>query len=377
MMNQSHNSCRILITGPAPEFHGGVARYINLLIETINPAQVDFCRLVIGKRVLTSPGWNRPFEYFLEIIQFISTIIWKKPDLVHLNPSLSYSSLPLNLILLLISKLLGKPVLIMFHGWEDGIANAMVLNSPFGWLLKKLLLRADHYLVLAEKFKKQLICAGVPEKTISITSMMIETSHFGWFLDAKKLQPGDALLILFLSRLEREKGIWVLIDTIEYWRDNHPDLPLHLTIAGDGSQKIELENYVNKKRLHPLIQFAGYVRGHEKMELLQNSHVFVFPSSHNEGFPNAILEALAVGLPVIYTPIGACAEILDDENGIRIGLNNLSGEVLAKAILDLYRDENRRLTLAANNRNLVLLRFGAKSVSDQIAILYQKLIKHK
>ena len=94
------------------------------------------------------------------------------------------------------------------------------------------------------------------------------------------------------------------------------------------------------------------MKGRERMSIMKNSDIFIFPSSHSEGFPNVIIEALANRLPLVYTPVGALDDVLDSDNGIRIELNLLSGETIGKAIECLYHNNGLREKMGRANSQL-------------------------
>jgi glycosyltransferase involved in cell wall biosynthesis len=74
------------------------------------------------------------------------------------------------------------------------------------------------------------------------------------------------------------------------------------------------------------------------LAILGSAHIFCFPTD-SEGFPKAVHEALACGLPVITTPVSVLPQLIGDRNGIL--LNDIQPQTIAQAILDLISDEQR------------------------------------
>jgi glycosyltransferase involved in cell wall biosynthesis len=118
------------------------------------------------------------------------------------------------------------------------------------------------------------------------------------------------------------------------------------------------------------------VRDEDKYASFQEADLFVFPSFHAEGFPIAVIESLAAGLPVIYTPVGALAEILGPENGMRIELEDVSAESLGQGIWDLYQDPDRRVAMGMANTQLAQ-RFDVKVVCAETAQVYRQVAEGK
>ena len=117
----------------------------------------------------------------------------------------------------------------------------------------------------------------------------------------------------------------------------------------------------------------GYVRGAEKHRLFREADLFAFPSSHDEGFPTVIVEALGAGLPIIYTPVGGLEQGLGTTNGVRIELSELAGETLERSMWELYRDPSRRRVIAEANRELARARYDVGVVCAQMGEIYQQV----
>ncbi len=209
---------RVLVTSPPFELEGGVANYVRLLLKHMAPEKASFEHVSVGKQSDSSSIWRRPFEYFSSLWRFVRTFLRANPDVVHINPSLNWGSLPLSLVLVVLSKALSdRPVVLFFHGWDDAIAEAMTRRSLIGRLLSSVLAHADHYLVLANRFRDQLIAAGFPAQRITVTSTMVEADKLRASTTPGSSQPKTErpFHILFLSRLVRAKGVWELMDAME------------------------------------------------------------------------------------------------------------------------------------------------------------------
>ena len=136
------------------------------------------------------------------------------------------------------------------------------------------------------------------------------------------LKPGG---LVSVGRLTHQKGIDMLIDALALCA--RP--ALHLTIIGDGPLRKDLEQRAKAKGVARQVTFAGFQKN--PYPFIARAAAFVL-SSRYEGFPNAVLEALACGTPVIALPApGGVRELLESVRGCTIA-DQVSAESLAKAI---------------------------------------------
>ncbi len=365
---------RILITGPSSKDIGGVLNYYETLIQNTKDETLKFIYVEVGRSSSTSPMWKRPLDYLLSIFRFRKAIIKNKPDLIQISPSLNWTSLPLNLVLLVTAKIFYRnPILVFFHGWRKDIGKLIQTNTIHGWLIRKILLEADYYAVLAGAFRMSLVAAGFDENRILVTSMMVDTSEYK-VREFDNKASEKPFKVLFLSRIERDKGSRELIAAIRWILETQPYAKFQFIIAGCGSDEKYLRSELKPEIETGIVIMPGYLRGDEKIHAYEEADIYVFPSFHNEGFPNTILEAMAAGLPMIYTSVGALKDILAPENGICIQLEELSGINIGKAIWSLHQDEQARRNISKTNRNLVKEKFDTSVVSSQMIDFYSRII---
>lgn len=141
--------------------------------------------------------------------------------------------------------------------------------------------------------------------------------------------------ILAMGRLDRHKGYDLLINSFAAAKTSHPEW--RLVILGEGPERSNLEGLASCLGIRDDILMPGVVD--EPYEWMQKADFFVHPSRY-EGFPNAILEAMASGLAVIATdcPSGPAEIIRHNENGLLIPKDNLKS--LERAIIRLMEDND-------------------------------------
>ena len=140
--------------------------------------------------------------------------------------------------------------------------------------------------------------------------------------------------IVTMGRLSQEKNQKLLIESFASIAQKYPEYTVE--IYGDGPMKQELQDCINNLKLENQVLLMG--RKSNVLDYIQDASIFVLPSN-SEGMPNALLEAMSLGLPCIATdcPIGGPAAIIKNmENGILIPMNDL--EMLADSISILIDD---------------------------------------
>ena len=165
--------------------------------------------------------------------------------------------------------------------------------------------------------------------------------------------------ILFLAWVDRNKGIIELIEACKKLNDE--GIVFELNICGNGLAFKEANELVKSLNINKHTVFHGWVDPIKKHDLLSKSSVFVLPT-YFEGMPNALLEAMAYGIPSIATNVGAIPDvILNGHNGILIDVKSIDALYRAlkkvllnnKAALDLGREG--RLRIEENHATQVII----------------------
>lgn len=155
------------------------------------------------------------------------------------------------------------------------------------------------------------------------------------------------------ARLVEKKGHTTLIDAISIAKQN--GLLVHIDCYGDGPLLSKLEAYAQEKGVRDLVTFKG-VASHEYLQerLLSGDYdVAVMPSvtasdGDKEGIPVFLMEAMAVGLPVIATDNGGIPELIDENSGIIVKEFDAIG--LCEAFISIAKSEEERLKFSTNSK---------------------------
>jgi glycosyltransferase involved in cell wall biosynthesis len=176
--------------------------------------------------------------------------------------------------------------------------------------------KVDCYIAISSEIRAGLVTAGIDSGKIVAIPNGINTGKFVPVSDARRLElraelrlPANKLLLIYTGRLAVSKGVMMLIDV---WRELAPKYPdAHLVLAGTGlgsfdNCEAELHAFVTAHGLEHRVTSTGNVTNVH--EYLQACDIFVFPSDY-EGFGLSILEALAVGLPMVGTRVGVATDV--------------------------------------------------------------------
>lgn len=166
--------------------------------------------------------------------------------------------------------------------------------------------------------------------------------------------------IVNFCRLEPQKNLMLLIESMVKIHIDYPGYVLE--IYGDGSQRIELQNYCIANGIDKYIHFMGFEN--EIYKKIVNAALFV-SSSNYEGISNSMLEAVAIGVPTISTdcPIGGARMVIEDhKNGILVPVNGKT-EMVA-AIKEILSNENFANQLSANGVK-IRDKFSVGNIAEQ------------
>lgn len=164
----------------------------------------------------------------------------------------------------------------------------------------------------------------------------------------KKLKIKNKFVITFTGRLIYAKGVQDLINAVESIKN------IKLLIIGEGPYKEYLKRIAKKKKIDA--SFLGQKSQEEIVDILNISDIFINPS-FSEGLPTSVLEAGAVGLPIIATAVGGTEEIIKNyKTGILVKPNNTAQ--LRKKILELIKDKELRERLSKEVQKTVRKKFN-------------------
>ena len=186
-------------------------------------------------------------------------------------------------------------------------------------------------------------------------------------------QPTDDIIkIIFTARMVREKGVIVLIEAAERLRQQYEGHVEFWLCGGlSGNPKAMTEAELTQLCDGKYIQWLGFRS--DVRELLMQSHIVAFPSYYREGVPKSLIEACAIGRPIVTTNSIGCKDTVDDgANGFLIPIKD--SECLAAKLTQLIEDRALREQMGKCAREKAEQEFSVKTVIDKHLQVYEKLV---
>jgi glycosyltransferase involved in cell wall biosynthesis len=237
----------------------------------------------------------------------------------------------------------------------------------------------DLFIAQTVQVKDELIGMGIAEERIVNFTNSVDTGFFAplksstekKFLKKKWRLPKSKLIFTYCGRLVRRKG---LLNLINAWQKVDNQKAVLLIVGSGKGQPDSIEEEL--RRAAGDIKDDGVIfldpQPREAVaEILKTSDAFVYPSIHPEGTALSVLEAMAVGLPVIVSDIGGLNEVvLGEDYGVVVPPDNI--EELAAAISDLIKNPNKREGLGKKGRWLVAERFSTEKLVEKYLLLFSQ-----
>ena len=214
----------------------------------------------------------------------------------------------------------------------------------------------DHFIAVSEFVRNTMIRYGINEQAISTVHNFIKAATL-----VPSFQVGE--YFLYVGRIEEIKGIRTLLSAMG-------QVPGKLVVVGDGEILSELKEEVGRRALN--VDFVGFRSGKELHDLIRGSRCVIVPSEWNETFGLIVLEANALGKPVIASRIGGMQEVVrSGENGILFEAGNV--EQLVKALEWVRQNPEQAVAMGRAGRKLAETVFGKDEHYRKIMAIYRRL----
>ena len=328
---------KILIIHPYPfsEYKGGVELYCQNLEKSL------FKYIKISQlnghyfKILGEP---------LPKIKIFQTIQDIKPDIIHLQGPRPFAT-----ITGIFGKILKRKTVLTYHAHLNPKNYLKKIIAVLDQFISKYIF---HFLIVTSEDYKNKVAKFFPEKRIKVIPLLIDNRFFQYQKTKeeckKELGIGEEKIVLFAGKLDIHhyyKGVDILIEVAKLLPEG-----IKIIIVGDGDKRKDYEKMVLDFGVGKRIEFVGEMEQENLMKYYCASDIFALPStSDSEGFGFVLLEAMAMGLPIITTNIVGSAQIIKEKKaGIIIPPNN--PEALTQAIQDLFKDNSLYQTLRENGK---------------------------
>jgi len=297
--------------------------------------------------------------YFLSCLYFLF-VHRRKFDLVHCHILHGFHSMAS----VLLRKIFRKKVIIKVA--STGVLSDLVMlrQSLFGAYMLRFLRGADRLVALCSQAVAEARAHGFPEDRIVSIPNGVDASRFKPLLSREHSRKK----IVYAGSLTATKGVDVLIDAFAGLHQEHA--LLRLDIFGDGPLRERLQEKAAQLGLSEEIRFYGAVSGIERH--LDSSCIFVQPSMV-EGMSNVILEAMAAGLPVVATRVGAAPDMIKDGvNGLLVDAGK--PDQIRDAVVRIVSDDDFAQQIGRAARRVIESHYAIEEVADQYRTLYNDIM---
>lgn len=290
-------------------------------------------------------------------------------DVIHLN---GYRSL-MNLQIVNALQDADLPLVIQPHGAMQVIVNTFFIKRMYDRLLgRRELERAQAFIALQASERDQILSHGVPAERIAVIANGLDPRNYhldvspGAFRKHYGVSP-DKKLILFLGRINRKKGVDMLIEAFAQLEDVDAVLAV---VGPDDGQLPEVQTLIARHDLAERVILTGLLSGDDVLEAYRDADLFVLPC-RTDTFPTTIMEACLLGTPMVVTEGCEIAHLVKD----RVAeVTSFDPGLFAEAMRRVLSDRDLYGKYQAGCAEMMQDTFSIGATVDRLEGLYQGLI---
>jgi glycosyltransferase involved in cell wall biosynthesis len=264
----------------------------------------------------------------------------------------------------LAAKLLGKKILFVRHQTDR-------IRKTTRWLIHA---HVAAVVAVSGAVRQALSASGIRADKITVIHNSISLAKFDPSrIDREALRKelgiaGNESLIGTVGKLNRGKGVYELLRAVGMIAEGNG--PVKLVFVGDGEEREGLGKEAERLGIRDKIIFTGVRKDVERIYAAMD--IFVLPSTCDEAFGIVIIEAMAMGKPVIGTMVGGIPELIADrKNGILVPPGN--EKALAAAIREYLTNSDLSARVAAAGRQTVESEFSDRTLGDRFEEVFKEL----
>ncbi|EGK3592290.1 MULTISPECIES: colanic acid biosynthesis glycosyltransferase WcaL [Enterobacteriaceae] len=258
----------------------------------------------------------------------------------------------------------------IFHGID--ISSREVLNH-YTPEYQQLFRRGDLMLPISDLWAGRLQKMGCPREKIAVSRMGVDMTRFS---PRPVKTPATPLEIISVARLTEKKGLHVAIEACRQLKEQ--GMAFRYRILGIGPWERRLRTLIEQYQLEDVVEMPGFKPSHEVKAMLDDADVFLLPSvtgadGDMEGIPVALMEAMAVGIPVVSTLHSGIPELVEaDKSGWLVPEND--ARALAQRLAAFSQlDTNELAPVIKRAREKVEHDFNQQVINRELASLLQAL----
>jgi len=370
-----NDKLKVLLISPSPPPVGGIQSWtINLINHFKHQDQIELFyedTAVKYRGVLELNIWNRitaGIRVTKDVIRAMKQLIRiHNPDVIHLTSSASLALLK-DYLIIREAKKFHVPVII--H-WHFGRIPELAIKKNWEWYLISFLIQRASYSVVIDNHSYKSLCDAGYKNVVNIPNPVSE--ELVKIANNQKIfeRKGEEGKVVFVGHVYVNKGIYELVEACVA-------LPVvkQLKIIGPIMNEVqpELEKIASKREDGSWLVLTGAKSSKEVFAEIRSAELLVLPS-YTEGFPIVILEAMAMGCPVVATNVGAISDMLNINSdlpaGICIPVKDI--EALKVSIKKLLSDKELNTKYGQNGLTRVLENFTADKIYKEYQEVWQTL----
>lgn len=379
---------RVLFAVPVPPPYSGPEMVGDLLLKTglDDGLQILHVSTTVNKYnrqkgILSITTVMAGLRLWLAVVK---SLLRYRPKVLYLFLSQNRLGFIRDTALIATARVFRTPAVVHVHG--GNFERFFAASGPFLRLvIRRVLAACRLVLVSGRTFFPQFSGLVVPER-MRVVDNPVDLRAF----DAPGLPAHDArgCRILFVGHLSHAKGFGDVLSAMETVLERNPTTSLQCIgewlsrernirqdaqgkpVASDMQALVGRWDHLNGRYPGRLRQ-ASHLSEAEKRITVKSADIFVLPS-YSEGLPIAVLEAMAAGLPMVLTPVGALPEILTEENALFVRTGDV--DALKQALIRLVESPDLRSRMGAANRRLAAERFTPETISRSLSACFQECL---
>jgi colanic acid/amylovoran biosynthesis glycosyltransferase len=264
---------------------------------------------------------------------------------------------------------IGMKLVTMFHGHD--IRKALQAG---GHIYQPLFEAGDCFLANSDYSYKHLISFGADPKKVLYHPGGIDLTKFAYSEHMDQSEDSRPLVVLTVARLVHEKGLDYAIQAVGKLLDRNPSLNVRYHIVGQGPLENSLKKLVDKLNLNEKISFLGAMVQEEVLQEMRLADIFLLPSVE-EALGLVLMEAQAIGLPVVATDVGSVSQVLKKgKSGFIVPARDANG--LADKLLYLIEHRGIWRQMGKSGRRFIEENYDIKRLNKRLVEIYQGLLAH-
>lgn len=347
---------KVLVVATSRKTRGGITSVVKAH-ETGAQWKKYHCRWIETHR--DGPVWRKVWYFIRAYIEFFFLVPFY--DIVHIHVA-SYSSLKRKMYFLRLANYWHKRTIAHFHPHKPEVIFEKETQCEYIYFFT----HVDKIVVLSPQWQRWL------KEALNITEN-VQYIYNPCPIVNRGIPNYSVKYILFAGTLYKRKGFDTLIQAFGRIAHKYPEWKVILAGNPKTKRDAELMRTLPKSLgIKGQIEFPGWVRGHQKDELFNNASIFCLASSA-EGFPMAVLDAWAYGVPVVCTPVGGLPDIVED-GGNALMFEYGDVEKLSEQLDKMMSDEKLRNRISKASLDLAQTVFDVGNINKQIESLYKNLV---